>query len=143
MTELTRFSRLGAGDIRDSDGIGDVVLSRRLTLDATSTAGNAEKFVVRGEFEMVDIRVVVATAINASAKTINIGTDTTAARFAAYAVSAGAANERFTVSPASGAVAAWRTTGSANAVTTVAAYITDVSGVAASAHLSFDYIVRG
>jgi hypothetical protein len=143
MTELTRFSRVGAGDVRDSNGVADVRVSQRMTLTATNTVANAAKFVVRGEFEIADIITVVQSALNASAKTINIGTDTSATRFVAQAISAGAANERFTATPASADVAAWRTTGSAQGVTTVAAYFTDVSGLSNSAYLTIDYYVRG
>lgn len=141
----TQFSRLATGDIRDLTVAADVPQSVRFTLNSLATAANpSNKHVIRGDFEVNHIVLTVVTALNASAKTINIGTDTSVSRFAAAAVSAGAANDRSIVTPASADVPAWVTTGgSAAAVTTVKAYITDVSGVTTGqAYVTFTYTQR-
>ena len=147
----TRFSRVAAGDQRDESGAsavsnyGDVVNSVRMVL--SKVTATPQKHIIRGEFEMLRGSVqVVGTAPNASAKTVNVGTDATGARFAAVTVSAGAENETFAITPASGALADWISTGSAAAVTTVAVQYTDVSGLDASdtsiTYVTFDYAVR-
>lgn len=147
----THLSRVASGDIRDESGAsavsnyGDMVNSVRMIL--SKVTATPQKHIIRGEFEMLRGAVqVVGTAPNASAKTVNVGTDATGARFAAVTVSAGAENETFTITPASGALADWISTGSANATTTVAVQYTDVSGLDASetsiTYVTFDYAVR-
>ena len=147
----THYSRLASGDPRDESGAsavsnyGDMVNSVRMIL--SKVTATPQKHIIRGEFEMLRGNVqVVGTAPNASAKTVNVGTDATGARFAAVTVSAGAENETFAIIPASGALADWISTGSANATTTVAVQYTDVSGLDASdtsiTYVTFDYAVR-
>lgn len=143
----TNFARLATGDIRNQTGVqfADVPQSVRWVLGSDATAANpANKHEIRGDFQTIRIDVVVATALNASAKTINVGTDATAARFAAIAVSGGADFQTTALlSAASAAALDWQTTGSAAAVTTVKAQITDVSGVAGNAYVTYHYVQRG
>lgn len=147
----TKYSRIASGDPRDEVGAsaisnyGDMVNTVRMILSKVSST--PQKHIIRGEFEMLRGNVtVVGTAPNASAKTVNVGTDATGARFAAVTVSAGAENEVFAVTPASGALADWMSTGSAAAVTTVAVQYTDVSGLDASdtsiTYVTLDYAMR-
>lgn len=147
----TKYSRIAAGDHRDESGAsavsnyGDMVNSVQMILSkVTSTP---QKHIIRGNFEMLRGNVtVVGTAPNASAKTVNVGTDATAARFAAVTVSAGGENEIFAITPASAALPDWMSTGSAASVTTVAALYTDVSGLHADdtsiTYVTIDYAVR-
>jgi hypothetical protein len=147
----TKHSRIAAGDHRDETGAsavsnyGDMVNSVRMVLSkVTSTP---QKHVIRGEFEMLRGNVtVVGTAPNASAKTVNIGTDATGARFAAVTVSAGSENEIFAITPGSAAMPDWMSTGSAAATTTVAVVYTDTSGLHADdtsiTYVTIDYAVR-
>lgn len=145
--EPTNYARLGTGDIRDQAGVqfADVPQSVRWVLGATATAGNDDnKHIIRGDFQTTRIDVVVATALNASAKTVNIGTSASTDRFAAVAVSGGADFQTQAIlSAASAAALDWQTTGSAAAVTTVKALITDVSGVTGNAYVTYYYTQRG
>lgn len=134
----TNFPRLAVGDVRDNatrvtaNQFGDVHFSARFRIDQNATVANAKNAIaIRGTFDVVDAYFTGnASAVYASAKTINLGTDATAARFAAFTVPT-TASERRTMVPASGAtVPDWIANGTAAAVTTVRAYVTDVSGIA-------------
>ncbi len=143
MPLATYFNRTGVRDIADVRSSADTLQSVRVSLSAASTAGNAnQKHVIRGNFELLQAIIYVATAFHASAKTVSIGTDTTAARFASVAGSAGEGNERKIVTPGSAATPDWMSTGTANAVTTVVAFITDVSGVVGNGAVTLTYVMR-
>lgn len=137
---MTTFERLQTGDIRDGE-YGDMLVTRRLTLGGTDSATSAAA-TIRGEFELIDVQITVVTAINASAKTITVGTSATAARFVSQAVSAGGANEIIEVAPASASVPNWVSTGSAQGTTKVVAQFTDASGAAGTQYVTLVYAVR-
>lgn len=143
MPLATYWGRTGVRNVADAQSSADSLISVRVGLSAASTAGNAaQKHIIRGNFEMLQAIIYISTALHASAKTVSIGTDATAARFASVAGSAGAGNERTIVTPGSAAVPDWQSTGTANAVTTVVAFITDVSGVVGNGAVTLTYVMR-
>ena len=137
----TRYGRLAVGYLPGGTAnYADVVQSWSCTL---TSAVSSAKHIIQGRFELLRAQVAIATAANASAKAVDIGTDATAARFGTATISAGAANEVFAVTPASGALADWITTGSAAAITTVRFAITDTSAFAGTAYGRIEYCIRG
>ena len=139
----SRFGRLQTTDARDGgveSYLADVPETVRLTI---GTAQSSARHVVRGAFEMLSIYRTHATAINASAKTVQVGTSASVTRFGSATLSAGAANERTEIAPASAAVPDWILTGSAEAATTVRVAFSDASAVAANMNVTVTYVRRG
>lgn len=138
----TMFNRLATGDIRDANTTAHVPQVWSTEVAATNSANNPVKHIIRGEFQTTEIVAAVLTAANASAKTITVGVAGDVSAFAEAVVSAGGDNERFVQTPASGNLTNWLGYGSAAAITTVIAYWTDVSGLAASGYLTHSYIQK-
>lgn len=138
----TMFNRLATKSQLDSGSTAHVPQVWTVEVSATNTASNPVKHVIRGTFQTTEIVLAVLTAVNASAKTVTVGVSGDVSAFAEAAASAGGANERFIQTPASGNVTNWLSYGSAAAVTTVQAYWTDVSGLAASGYLTHSYILK-
>ena len=137
----TRYGRLAVGYLPGGTAnYADVVQSWGCTLTSAVSSG---KHIIQGIFEVLRAQVVIATAANASAKAVDFGTDATAARFGTATISAGAANEAFVITAASADILAWRTTGTAAAVTTVRFAITDTSAFAGTAYARVEYCIRG
>ena len=122
------------------------MLSQRISLDATNTAGNPATFQIAGTFQTDKVKLSHTSALTTtSALAVRVGLASDVTAYADLSVSAGAANEIQVVdTPATTRTANWINTGSAAAVTTVQV-VHSAASVRAdlSAQVTFNYILRG